>query len=82
MDAATLFMIFAFPAGGVDTATLEYTSLAECESEAARYKALGSPAPDITSDAYCVKHIPCECSRPACGGARPSMPMPTLRRRW
>jgi hypothetical protein len=57
MDAATLFMILTFPGGGVDTATREYQSLAECESEARRYRALGSPAPNITSDAYCVKHL-------------------------
>jgi hypothetical protein len=41
----------------VDTATREYQSLAERESEARRYRALGSPAPNITSDAYCVKHL-------------------------
>ena len=57
MDAATLFMILTFPTGHVDTATREYQSLAECESEARRYRALGSPASNITSDAYCVKHL-------------------------
>jgi hypothetical protein len=57
MDAATLFMILTFPTGDVDTATREYNSLTECESEAKRYKALGSPAPNISSDAYCVKHL-------------------------
>ena len=55
MDAATLFMILTFPTGG-DTATREYKSLAECEVEAKRYKALGSPGPNITSDAYCIRH--------------------------
>ena len=37
MDAATLFMILTFPTG-VDTATREYASLAECEIEAKRYR--------------------------------------------
>lgn len=55
-DAATLFMLLVFPTGEVDTDTRAYRSLSECESEAKRYKALGSPAPDITSDAYCIKH--------------------------
>ena len=47
----------SFPTGHVDTASSEYQSLAECESEAGRYRAIGSPAANITSDAYCVKHL-------------------------
>jgi hypothetical protein len=70
MDAATLFMILTFPGGGVDTATREYDSLKECEAAVeTQHSIRDSLPPGVTSDAYCVQHIPCA----SCNSSGPTL---------
>jgi hypothetical protein len=72
MDAATLFMILTLPTGDVDTATRAYQSLPECEEAAQRQHSIRDALPSgVTSDAYCVKHVPCASCNSSSSGAFP-----------